>query len=70
MDEKKLLSDSLISKILAKLLFMRGKVKVPGHPKVQAAINDYISAKEKAKQSLNDLEASGYKIPPGLRKYY
>ena len=49
---------------------MRGKVKVPGHPKVQAAINDYISAKEKAKQSLNDLEASGYKIPPGLRKYY
>ena len=29
----------------------------------------YIS-KEKAKQSLNDLEASGYKIPPGLRKYY
>tara|TARA_R100001510_G_C7567116_1_gene144995 strand:- start:521 stop:736 length:216 start_codon:yes stop_codon:yes gene_type:complete len=66
---KKPLSENLLSRIMAKILFMRGKVKVPGHPDVQSAINKFIAAKDDAKAAIKNYEKrTGKEIPDELKK--
>ncbi len=50
--DKKPLSENLLTRILAKILFMKAKARIPGHPDVTRALNKFQDARNDAKAAI------------------
>jgi LmbE family N-acetylglucosaminyl deacetylase len=67
--DKKPLSENLLTRILAKILFMKAKARIPGHPDVTRALNKFQDARNDAKAAIKTWEKrTGHELPDELKK--